>query len=106
MSLHARRVRLLLIYAAVSLPPVVLGAALATRTDANGPADWVPADFPAKRAYDDFTRVFGPGDVIVASWDGCSIDDDRLDELARVLRDSPAFREKGEWLFDRVTTGR
>ncbi len=106
MTLQARRVRLLLIYAAASLPPVLFGAALATRATPNSPLDWVPGDFPARREYDEFTRVFGSGDVVVASWDGCTLDDGRLDELAKRLRDSAAFRLNGHSLLDRVTTGR
>ncbi len=107
MSLQTSRIQLLLIYAAVALPWVVYGAAQATRTNANSPLDWVPATFAPRRDYDDFCRVFGPGDVVVASWPGCTIDQPRLDELANLLRKSPSFADgQGQPYFQRVVTGR
>ena len=65
-----RRIRLLLVYAAVTLPAVILGASAALRSNANSPLDWVTSEFPARREYEEFTRDFGPGDLVVASWDG------------------------------------
>ena len=46
----------------------VFGAAVTT------PIDWVPASYPARRAYAQFTADFESGDVVMASWPGCTLD--------------------------------
>ncbi len=107
LSLFQRRFALLAVYALVALPWIVQGAARAMNSNANSPIDWVPSDFPPRRAYDHFRAAFGQGDVVVASWDGCTIGNERLDELARQLREDPAFQDpKGKSYFESVVTGR
>lgn len=101
-----RRIRLLLVYAAVTLPAVVYGATAALRSNANSPLDWVTNEFPARRDYEEFCRQFGPGDVVVASWEGCTLDNVKLDAFAAELRNSSRFHSGETWLFDRVASGR
>ncbi|HRX79344.1 MAG TPA: MMPL family transporter, partial [Pirellulaceae bacterium] len=106
MDIAQRRFRLVMIYGVVLLPVVVWQAMQAVQTTANSPLDWAPADFPARIEYDNFTRTFGSGDVVVLSWEGCTINLPQLDQLAKALRRDPEFYDRDDWLFDQVATGR
>lgn len=106
-SVVRKRFLLLTGYLLVSLPFIGWGASQALKTTANSPADWVSDAFPARQRYDEFRRQFGAGDVVVLSWDGCTIDNPRLDALLRVLREAKAFRDsQDDWVFEQVTSGR
>lgn len=102
-----RRYVLLLAYALATIPFILWGAWHALKMHANSPLEWVPESFPARHDYEDFRRAFGNGDVVVASWPGCALDDARLTTLSRVLRQSkPFLTAEGEPLFERIVTGR
>ncbi len=102
-----RRMRLLLFYALCALPAIIWGTTQALRANMNSPLDWVSATFPPRAEYDAFSERFGPGDVVVLSWDGCTIDEPRLDRLVDVLRRSKMFHATdGTPFFRAVTTGR
>jgi predicted RND superfamily exporter protein len=102
-----RQRRLLLIYGLVALPLVIYGAVRTLESNSNSPLEWVPPGHPARRDYDEFRAAFGPGDTVIASWDGCALDEERLDELCRVLRCARVFHDdQGDWYFDRVVSGR
>jgi len=102
-----KRWQLLLIYGLLSLPIVVYGAIRALESNSNSPLEWVPPDFSARRDYDQFRNTFGPGDTVVVSWEGCTLDEPRLDELCTVLRESKTFHDSnGVWYFDRIVSGR
>ncbi len=105
-TIQARRVRLLLFYVVILAPAIFYGASQAMRSNANSPIDWVSGDFAPRVRYDAFTQRFGPGDTVIASWEGCTIDEPALDELVRELRESAAFYEGDRWYFHRVTSGR
>jgi len=107
LSLSQRRFVLLIIYAAIALPWIIHGAKLSMRPHANSPLDWVPQTFPARAAYNRFADAFGQGDVVVASWEGCQLDNVQLDALTETLRTAPPFfDDHGKWLFESVTSGR
>ncbi|MEZ6087000.1 MAG: MMPL family transporter [Pirellulaceae bacterium] len=101
-----RRFRLIFVYLLLLSPWIVTGAMAALQTTANSPLDWVNSDFLPRREYDEFTEQFGDGDFVIISWPGCSIDDERLDRFTHSLRHSSGFHADGEWLFNRVTSGR
>lgn len=103
----SRRVRILLIYAVFALPVVVWGAIASLENNSNSPLHWVGSDFQPRRDYDAFCEAFGPGDVVVISWPGCSLDEARLDDLCDALRRAKVFHdEQGQWWFEQVTSGR
>lgn len=105
--LTARRLRLVFLYLVITLPLVGYGAMQSMSSNANSPIDWVTSAFQPRADYDQFCAAFGPGDAVVASWDGCTVDDSRLDELLRALRESKLFHDAdGRWYFDRVVSGR
>lgn len=95
------------VVALLLVPFIVFGANQAMQSNANSPVDWVPSSFPLKAEYDSFVARFGPGDAIIASWDGCTLDNQSLDQLTDALRSDPAFHdEQGESYFYRVVSGR
>jgi len=101
------RIRLLLIYLVCLLPLVIWGAVQALQASNNSPIDWVDGSFAARRGYDEFVRLFGPGDAVVISWSGCQRTDPRLDELMAMLRGDPEFLDAdGASYFYSVTCGR
>ena len=60
--------------------PWIAAAAIATLSvESTTPIDWVPVTFGPRRAYEAFVQDFGSGDVVIASWPGCTIDDDTID---------------------------
>jgi predicted RND superfamily exporter protein len=107
MTTATNRIRLLMLYALLTLPFLVWGASQALKANNNSPIDWVGPEFKARAAYDRFTASFGPGDAVIISWDGCRIDDPRLDKLTDVFRKATPFRNSaGKSWFYRVISGR
>lgn len=106
-KLARQRITLLCGYVILLLPFVVLGAIDALKSNSNSPIDWVPSTFPPRAEYDAFVEKFGPGDALIVSWEGCSIENENLDPLLVALRKSPTFRTKsGATLFTSVSCGR
>ena len=101
-----RRFKILLCYVLVLSPWIVFGAAESLKTGANSPLDWVDSDFAPRADYDHFSQLFGPSDVVVISWPGCTLDNPHVDAFVGCLRASPVFFNNGEWLFHRVVSGR
>ena len=103
----AKQRRLLLIYGLIALPIVVYGGIRTLESNSNSPLEWVPPSFSARHDYDQFRRAFGPGDTVFVSWQGCTLNEPRLDELCRILRAANVFHDSsGAWYFDRVVSGR
>ena len=101
------RLRLLIAYAILAAPLVVYGAMRAMQGNSNSPIDWVTSQFAPRADYDAFCELFGPGDVVVMSWPGATIDEPRLDQLVQAIRSARVFHaEEGGWLFERVVSGR
>ena len=101
------RIRLLLLYLLCLLPLIIWGAIQALQASNNSPIDWVDDSFSARSSYDEFVKLFGPGDAVVVSWPGCVRSDSRLDQLVTELRTDPAFADDdGKSYFYSVTCGR
>jgi uncharacterized protein len=101
-----KRFRLVLLYALLLSPWIVAGGIASLKPSLNSPLDWVDADFAPRKAYDSFSDRFGSGDVIVMSWPGCEVDEDRLDRFTAALRRDAAFRHGDHWLLRDVVSGR
>jgi hypothetical protein len=95
-----------LLLAAV-LPWVARAAIAMLGAESTIPFDWVPASYPARRDYSRFTAEFGSGDMVVASWPGCTLDSPVADRFAAVATGlaGPCDAAGRPW-FDLVTTGR
>jgi predicted RND superfamily exporter protein len=104
----SRRLALwILLISAFALPIAGLGVRQAVRSNANDFRDWVPAHYPESRDYRWFREYFGNEDFIVVSWPGCTLDDERLAQLAQRLRERNALHDqRGEPVpFRRIATG-
>ena len=86
-----RRLRLLSVYILCAIPVIVFGARQAMQSNANSPLEWVGEAFPPRAEYSDFVERFGPGDTLLISWDGCTIDQPSLDLLVQALRRADSF---------------
>ena len=101
------RIHLVAVYVGLLLPVIAFGAVNALKSSNNSPIDWVDATFTERRQYDEFVELFGPGDVVIASWPECFWTDERLDVLTSDLRQSKRFRNSaGESLLHQVVCGR
>jgi predicted RND superfamily exporter protein len=73
----------------------------------NSVLGWLPERSPVTIAYRKFLRIFGPDEAVLASWDGCELDDPALERLAEAVEAHRAAAASGEgpdW-FATVTTG-
>jgi hypothetical protein len=89
------------------IPSILLGVKETFRNANNNVSQWLPQDYPETREYQNFRRHFGSDDMAVVSWEGCTLDDDRLEKLALQLVPPPEKRRPGdgsEW-FQKVITG-
>ena len=107
MSVLQRNTKLALAAAILSLPWVIWGAVCALDVEANSPTTWVSEDHPVRRNYDEFSAAFEPGDTVIVSWPGCTLDDPRLPKFVDILLRSPSFHDaQGMPYIDSVQTGR
>ncbi len=86
----------------LSLPVVGWGVYQAFENANNNVSQWLPEGFPQTEVYSRFRAVFGADDFAVVSWDGCTLDDPRLEALANAV--VPPEGERIRW-FERVITG-
>ncbi|MBW3598146.1 MAG: MMPL family transporter [Planctomycetes bacterium] len=80
---------------AVLAPLALYGAWQGLISARNAPVLWLPPEFPERRDYEQFEHAFNSNDVIVVSWDGCTVDDERLKRFGELFR-SPAWDERRE----------
>jgi predicted RND superfamily exporter protein len=92
---------------AVAAVWIVPRAAAVLGVDSAPPLEWVPKQFPARVAYQEFIDRFGSGDVVVVSWEGCTLDSPELAELTRRLGKGSATRgvDGSDW-FETAISGR
>jgi predicted RND superfamily exporter protein len=97
---------LTLVALAVAAPWIVSSAIGILSVDATTPMEWVPATFPPRQAYDQFTREFESGDVVVATWPGCTLDSPAIDRFITAATGPDAPRDpQGRPWFESVATG-
>ena len=87
-------------------PPVVRSAIGILSVESTTPIEWVPAAYPPRVAYDRFTAEFGSGDVIVASWPGCTVGSPGIARFVAEATAADAPRDPaGRPWFDEVVSG-
>ncbi len=69
-----------------TLPLVIWGAVKSLDRFSNDIRQWLPKGFTEAQQYEWFTNYFGVDEMIVVSWDGCHLHDERLKSLAVTLR--------------------
>ncbi|WP_164101781.1 efflux RND transporter permease subunit [Candidatus Laterigemmans baculatus] len=67
---------------AASLPLVLHGAQSAIASMFNAPVRWIPPESDSLRAFREYIEQFDVHELILISWPGCTIDDERLKALA------------------------
>jgi uncharacterized protein len=76
----------------VLVSPWVISGALQIRSAGSDIAMWLPQGRAERQEYDQFAQLFGQDQYLMVSWDDCRLDDARLAEYARALRDEiPKF---------------
>jgi len=75
----------------VALPLIVFGAVRAWQSNANKPSDWLPEKFESTQTLRWYIDHFGSDLLLVVSWEGCTQDDPRLEELAKRLNEPVYF---------------
>lgn len=101
------RIALVSLAILVAAAPWIASTAIAVLgVDATTPIDWVPASYPARRAYAQFTADFESGDVVVASWPGCTLDAPAVARFVEAATGPGAPRDAaGRPWFEDVASG-
>lgn len=106
-SFYSRYGLAALVVALFLLPIVVLGARKAMQTNANDVRTWLSKEYKETDDYRWFQDHFGTEEFILVTWDGCTLDDERLTIFAKRLR--PPVEQSGaderRALFAEVITG-
>ncbi|MFG0287370.1 MAG: RND family transporter [Rhodopirellula sp. JB044] len=91
----------------VTAPFVVHGSDSGLAAMFNAPLMWIDRDADARQEFNAFIDLFGSHDMIVVSWQGCVIDDPRLDRAADAVRDVQAQRKAAgkPRLFNNIFSG-
>jgi predicted RND superfamily exporter protein len=83
----------------------VWSAAEARKTTSNRIVDWLPKETEELEVfYYRYYQHFPEGELLMVSWDGCDVDDKRLDSVAEQL--VAPFEENRPAYFERVLTTR
>ncbi|MCG8583751.1 MAG: MMPL family transporter [Pirellulales bacterium] len=90
----------------LTLPLLLFGVWQAYLTNANDVKDWLPSSSSAWDDYAWFLERFGSDEILMVSWQGCTLEDERLDRFAEML--VADIDPDDEWppLFRHVFTGR
>ncbi len=83
------------------VPIIVLGAKAAMETNSNKVADWLPEEFEETEHLKWFAEKFGSDELLMFSWQGCTLSDERVARVAQALR-QPAH---GPAYFAKVLSG-
>lgn len=103
-----RRAVVTLVVLVLSLPFVIRGADLGLKTMFNAPLLWIEHDSETRRDFNEFLDLFGAQEMIVVTWPGCTVADERLTaaaaEIERVQRLRASSGEPA--VFNQVVTGK
>jgi hypothetical protein len=102
---YSRRGAAILLIAAAFIPVIAWGSLRAYDRSSNQVDQWLPRHTEAAGLYDDFLRAFGSDESVLVSWEGCTLDDPRLERFARYVEGDPAAPRLAE-PFATVVTGR
>ncbi len=91
---------------AAAVPVIVRSAIGILGVESTTPIDWVPESFAPRRAYEEFTREFESGDVVIASWPGCTVGAPAIDRFIQAATgpEAPCDAAGRPW-FKSVASG-
>lgn len=84
-SFFSRRSFIIILVMMFMLPVIFAGTRRALRTHRNDVRDWLPEDFPQTADHRWFREHFPHEQFVLLSWPGCTLDDPRIELLARKL---------------------
>ena len=90
----------------LALPVLLMGAGRAMRSNDNNVQDWLPDEYQETQTFKWFRKFFENETFVLVSWDGCTLDDGRVELLARKLVPPAEARPADKpWFFAKVETG-
>ncbi|HEX4143565.1 MAG TPA: MMPL family transporter [Pirellulales bacterium] len=104
-TFFARYSRWIIALALAVLPLALTGALITMGTNRNDVKEWLPESFTETQEYHRFEREFSSDTFIEASWEGCTLDDPRLGELAARLAPPPGEPVPETAFFTQALTG-
>jgi predicted RND superfamily exporter protein len=98
---------LVTVAALLAAAPLIARSALAVLgVESTTTIEWVPESFTPRRDYDRFTREFESGDVVVASWPGCTLGAPAIDRVIEAATGPLAPHDPaGRPWFESVASG-
>ena len=92
----ARRGFLIILVAVFLMPMILRGTRLTVESNRNDVKDWLPDSFEETAVHEWFKEHFPHEQFVLASWEGCTLDDQRLRLLAEKLESfDPTLRQLG-----------
>lgn len=92
----------IVLIAAIGLPVFFGGARRAMLSNRNDVKEWLPANFQETKDLQWFQEHFPGEEFILASWEGCTLDDPRIEQLIEAVDGEDAATAE---LFSRVVSG-
>lgn len=104
---YARVAILAILFMVATAPLLQWGAMRGMKTMFNAPLRWIPRESPSRADFNEFVRRFDSHEMVLLSWPGCTVDDERLEEVAEGIRETRQERlDAGkEPYFSVITTG-
>ena len=84
-TFFARRSFTIMLIVVFALPFLWMGSRRALLSNRNDIKDWLPDDYPETAVHTWFQSHFPHEQFVLASWDGCTLNDQRLQMLAKKL---------------------
>jgi len=102
-----RRCKIALLLVIATLPIIGLGAHRSVEGMRITPEKWVSKSHPVRQQFDEFREQFEGNDVVLISWDGCTVDDSRLNQFEHnvIFPDETQRMEEHRRDYHRVITG-
>ena len=89
-----------------AIPFIVYGAKKSWGHTENRVEDWVPRKFPETQQLLKFGRIFEANEILLISWDDCTLDSPKVKEFKdRLLSPQPTSDGEEHVLFHEVVTG-
>ncbi|MDR2117613.1 MAG: MMPL family transporter [Planctomycetaceae bacterium] len=84
------------------LPFVWMGTKRTLMSNSNNVADWLPNSFVETQQYQWFLKNFPFERFVVVSWQGCTMDDSRLEMFAQKLVPGQTIDNVGQWADEHI----